>query len=165
MVYVIVQYSTVQFPQYITVPEGYEDTQTTQELDKTTQQTLEGDGGGGAFKLYHTEATSVNQKKVVRPGRVRRRKRARQSCRKWRTWEYYSHNPPPLASVFFENSFRDCRRRTKSLTILWLQQTVRSSCLSLMFNEIRPERINKRFNSAYLQVKYLICRKIHRNTF
>ena len=50
-------------------------------------------------------------------------------------------------------------------TILWLQQAVRSSCSSSMFNGIRLEPTNKRFNSAYLQNKYLICRKIHSNTF
>ena len=41
-------------------------------------------------------------------------------------------------------------------TSVWPQQTVRSSCLSSMSNEIRPEPTNKRFNSAYLQIKYLI---------
>ena len=34
-----------------------------------------------------------------------------------------------------------------------------------MFNGIWPEPTNKRFNSAYLQIKYLIFRKIHSNTF
>ena len=34
-----------------------------------------------------------------------------------------------------------------------------------MFNGIWPERTNKRFNSAYLQYKFLICRKIPSNTF
>ena len=48
-------------------------------------------------------------------------------------------------------------------TILWAQQTVRSSCWSSMINVIRPVSTNKRFNSAYLQIKYL--RKIHSNTF
>ena len=34
-----------------------------------------------------------------------------------------------------------------------------------MFNGIWSEPTNKRFNSAYLQIKYLISRKIHSNTF
>ena len=34
-----------------------------------------------------------------------------------------------------------------------------------MFNEIWPKPTNKRFNSAYLHIKYLISRKIHSNTF
>jgi hypothetical protein len=38
------------------------------------------------------------------------------------------------------------------LTTVWLQQTVRSSCWSSMFNGIRPKPTNKRFNSAYLQM-------------
>ena len=50
-------------------------------------------------------------------------------------------------------------------TVLWPQQTVRSSCWSSMFNGIRPEPTNKRFNSAHLQIKFLVCRKIHSNTF
>ena len=50
-------------------------------------------------------------------------------------------------------------------TVLWSQQTVRLSCWSSMFNGIRPEPTNKPFNSAYLQIKFLICRKIHSNTF
>ena len=49
-------------------------------------------------------------------------------------------------------------------TTVWLQQTVRSSCWSLMFNGIWPDPTNKRFNSAYLQIKYLIFRKIQSNT-
>ena len=49
-------------------------------------------------------------------------------------------------------------------TTVWLQQTVRSSCWSSMFNGIWPEPTNKPFNSAYLQIKYLILRKIHSNT-
>ena len=36
---------------------------------------------------------------------------------------------------------------------------------ALMFNGIRLEPTNKRFNSAYLPIKYLISRKIHSNTF
>ena len=44
-------------------------------------------------------------------------------------------------------------------TSVWPQQTVRSSCWSSMFNGIRPEPTNKRFNLAYLQIKYLISRK------
>ena len=35
----------------------------------------------------------------------------------------------------------------------------------VLFKEIRPQLTNKWFNSAYLQVKYLICRKIHSNIF
>ena len=50
-------------------------------------------------------------------------------------------------------------------TVLWPQQTVRSSCWSSMFIGIRPEPSNKRCYSAYLQVKFLMCRKIHSNTF
>ena len=50
-------------------------------------------------------------------------------------------------------------------TILWAQQTVRSSCWSSMYNGIRPEPTDKRFNSAYLEIKYLILRKIHSTTF
>ena len=50
-------------------------------------------------------------------------------------------------------------------TILWPQQTVRSSCWSWMFNVIRPEPTDKRFNSAYLQIKFLFSRKFHSNTF
>ena len=38
-------------------------------------------------------------------------------------------------------------------TTVWLRQTVRSSCLSSMFNGIWPEPTNKRFNSAYLQIR------------
>ena len=34
-----------------------------------------------------------------------------------------------------------------------------------MFNGIRPEPTNKRFDSAYLQINFLICRKIHSDTF
>ena len=34
-----------------------------------------------------------------------------------------------------------------------------------MFNGIWPKPTNKRFNSAYLQIKYLISNKIHTNTF
>ena len=34
-----------------------------------------------------------------------------------------------------------------------------------MFNGIRLEPTNKRLNSAYLQIKFLICIKIHSNTF
>ena len=34
-----------------------------------------------------------------------------------------------------------------------------------MFNGIWPEPTIKRFNSGYLQIKYLISRKIHSNTF
>ena len=49
-------------------------------------------------------------------------------------------------------------------TSVWPQQAVWSSCWSSMFNGIRPVPTNKRFNSAYLQIKYLICRKIHSNT-
>ena len=41
-------------------------------------------------------------------------------------------------------------------TVLWPQQTVRSSCWSSMFNGSRPEPTNKRLNSAYLQIKFLI---------
>ena len=52
-----------------------------------------------------------------------------------------------------------------TFTILWLQQTVRSSCSSSMFNGIRLEPTNKRFNLPYLQIKYLISRKIHSDTF
>ena len=33
-----------------------------------------------------------------------------------------------------------------------------------MFNGIWPKPTNKLFNSAYLQIKYLISRKIHSNT-
>ena len=51
------------------------------------------------------------------------------------------------------------------LTLLWPQQTVWLSCWSSMFNGVRPEPTNKRFNSAYLQIKFLICRKTHSNTF
>ena len=40
-------------------------------------------------------------------------------------------------------------------TILWPRQTVRSSCWSPMFNGIRPEPTNKRFNSEYLQIIFL----------
>ena len=40
-----------------------------------------------------------------------------------------------------------------------------ASCFSSMFNGIWPEPTNKRFNSAYLQIKYLIFRKIQSNTF
>ena len=61
--------------------------------------------------------------------------------------------------------FLRCKQCIKTLTVLWPQQTVRSSCWSSMFNGIRPEPTNKRFNSAYLQIKFLICRKIHSNTF
>ena len=49
-------------------------------------------------------------------------------------------------------------------TILWPQQTVRSSCWSSLFNGIRPQPTHKRFSSAYLQNKFLICRKITGNT-
>ena len=34
-----------------------------------------------------------------------------------------------------------------------------------MFNGIRPKHTNKQFNSAYLQIKFLISRKIHSHTF
>ena len=51
------------------------------------------------------------------------------------------------------------------VTSVWPQQTVRLSCWSSMFNGIRPEPTNKRFNSAYLQIWYLISRKIHSITF
>ena len=44
-------------------------------------------------------------------------------------------------------------------TIVWPQQTVQLSCWSSMFNGIRPEATCKRFNSAYLQNEFLICRK------
>ena len=37
--------------------------------------------------------------------------------------------------------------------------------LSSVFNGIRPEPTNERFNSAYLQIKYFICRQIHSNAF
>ena len=50
-------------------------------------------------------------------------------------------------------------------TTVWLQQTVRSSCWSSMLNGAWPEPTNKRFISAYLQIKYLIFRNIHSNTF
>ena len=53
----------------------------------------------------------------------------------------------------------------RRLTILRLQQTGQSSCSRSMFNGIRQEPTNKRFNSAYLQIKYPISRKIHINTF
>ena len=36
---------------------------------------------------------------------------------------------------------------------------MRLSCWSSMFNEIWPEPTNKRFNSAYLKIKYLISKK------
>ena len=41
---------------------------------------------------------------------------------------------------------------------------MRSSCSSSMFKGIRLEPTNKQFNSAYLQIKYLISRKLHNNT-
>ena len=56
------------------------------------------------------------------------------------------------------------RRHCTAATVLWPQQTVRSSCWSAMFNGIRPERTNKWLNSAYLQIKFVIRRKIHSNT-
>ena len=56
-------------------------------------------------------------------------------------------------------------RMEEYATILWLQQTVRSSCSTSMLNGIRLEPTNKRFNSAYLKIKFLISRKIHSNTF
>ena len=49
------------------------------------------------------------------------------------------------------------------LTILWPQQAVQLSCWSLMLNGIRPQPTHKRFNSACLQNKFLICRKIPSN--
>ena len=49
--------------------------------------------------------------------------------------------------------------------ILWLQETVQSSCWSSMFNGIWPVPTKKQFNSAYFQNKVLISRKIHRNIF
>ena len=51
------------------------------------------------------------------------------------------------------------------ITMLWPQQTVQSSCWSSMLNGIRPEPTHKRFNSAYLQNKFPICRKIYSNYF
>ena len=44
-------------------------------------------------------------------------------------------------------------------TILWLQQTVRLSCSSSMYNGIKLEPPKKRFNSAYLQIKYFFVEK------
>ena len=48
-----------------------------------------------------------------------------------------------------------CGAKTTIKTTVWLQHTVRSSCWSSMFNGIWPKPTNKRFNSAYLQIKYL----------
>jgi hypothetical protein len=59
---------------------------------------------------------------------------------------------------------REDKYNVRLITILWPQQTVRSSCGSSMFNGIGPEPTYKRFNSAYLQKKFLICRKIPSNT-
>ena len=50
-------------------------------------------------------------------------------------------------------------------TILWLQQTVWSSCWGSMFNGTWPVPNNKRFNSAYLKNYFLFLEKIHSNTF
>ena len=51
----------------------------------------------------------------------------------------------PVAPVFCKSEY------TIDTTTVWLQQTMRSSCWSSMFNGIRPEPTYKRFNSAYLQ--------------
>ena len=49
---------------------------------------------------------------------------------------------------------------SRAITILLLQQTVRSSCWSSMFNGIWPVPPNKRFKSVYLQNTFLISGKI-----
>ena len=46
-----------------------------------------------------------------------------------------------------------------SPTVLLPQQTMRSSCWSSMFNEIRLEPTNKRCNSVYLQLNFLFVEK------
>ena len=50
-----------------------------------------------------------------------------------------------------------------STITLWVSQPFPPNFQNI--NGIRPEPTNKRFNSAYLEIKYLISRKIHSFTF
>ena len=70
----------------------------------------------------------------------------------------------PRGPSWWKATFRICHSFIWLFhTILWLHQTMRPSCSSSMFNGIRLEPTNKRFNSAYLHSKYLISRKIQSN--
>ena len=66
---------------------------------------------------------------------------------------------PNICSFFYKTL------PTSNATVLWPQQKVQWSCWSSMFNGIGPEPTNKRFTSAYLEIQFLIFRKIHCNTF
>ena len=75
-----------------------------------------------------------------------------------------SQNPSPADCPIIQSRLIPDPKSSTHHTILWPQQTVRSSCWSLMFNGIRPQPTHKRLNSAYVQHKFLICRKIHSDT-